>query len=203
MADQIIKSVPFSHKSARAKELFRKGIEVQKILQSKRILSANLSKDINLEIPQHSEITHLSKTYEIPYLLARQLVLHPRLDPFYLLIPAEYVKWHIKKSLADEDGWIRIPCLGIDEPWVFWSNVSSVGCARVSAQTVHVDLIVGPDLGVSDDIPKNGRCISAMKDPTSRWKAQINASHRDEWRRSNPRCRLKPALKRPAVRITS
>ena len=187
-ADQIIKTVPFSHRSARTKELFKRGIEVQKILKSSPAL------DINFESP-HSEITLLSRNFDIPYLLARQLVSHPHLEPFYLLVPAAHVQWHIKKSWADADGWIRIPYLNIDRPWVFGANVHSVGSARVNADTVFVDLVVSPDLRISGVLPKDKRWVSRRSDFPFMAATQKRASARDQWRQ-------KHLLKRPEVRNT-
>lgn len=169
-----MKTVRFAHKSALVRDLFKKGIQLSTHLKTNPILN------VDFEDPT-SEASVLSRNYGVPSLLARQLVLHPNLSPFYLIVPSSQVKWHNKKSSADLDGYIRIPCLGIDRPWIFGANVRDISGVRANADTIFVDLLVDPDYRVSISKPKNGPCISRHDDKRL-WRAtEGRARKRDMW----------------------
>jgi hypothetical protein len=174
------KTLKFSHDSALIKQLFKKGLEVVQYINTYPDISNLAGTSIDLSQPLSNE-SLLESHFSIPYFLAHQIVNNPKLCPFYLVIPSASVHWKSKKSLTDQDGYLRIPCLQFEKPFIWGQNVLGVLGARANSDTLFLDIQISPDFNMQR--PKNGKGRSLMADRALVNKIERREIRKDEWRR--------------------
>jgi hypothetical protein len=177
--DMFSKTLKFSHHSAFIKRLFKTALEVAQYIKAHPDISELSGSSFDLSQPLSKE-TLLESRFSIPYFLAHQIVNNPKLHPFYLVIPSAGVHWKNKKDFSDQDGYLRIPCLQFEKPFVWGRNVLNVLAARANADTLFLDIQVTPDYHRPQ--PKNGKMRSLMTDRALVKKIERREIRKDLWR---------------------
>lgn len=168
-----------SHKSKYIKELIKQGIQVSEFFRRNPDFGKEKVGDLGLLVPS-SQITALCEKFEIPFLLAKQIVNNPDPGPFYLIIPKEHLHFHLKKSNLDEDSYVRIPWLKLKLYYPFDAKVRSVESARANHDTLFMDVLEEPDLRVNRSWEKPGKPRSLLYNESVRFPLDQKAKRRDK-----------------------